>query len=387
VNIVRPQGFARATAAGFCGTLVGIGLARFAYTPLIPALIVAGWLTPAQAAYLGADNLAGYLLGAIVARRVAEAGGARRMLRAMMVLSTVAFFACAIRLGFFWLLPWRFAAGIAGSVIMVVGPTAVLPHAPPIRRGLVSGVIITGVGAGVAASGTLVPVLLQHGLVVAWCGLGVLAAGLTAAAWRAWPADEVPGGGNASRKVRLPAAGWVVIVQYGLISASLVPHMIFLVDFIARGLGFGLAAGSRTWVLYGVGAAAGPLLTGRLGDRIGFTPALRGSLVLLAGAILVPVGMVSGTALAVSSIVVGAYTTGVVPLILGRLHQVLPAARQRLAWGYATICFALFQAALAYGDSALFAATGRYGVLFFGGSAFAVLALVLDFAGARRTGD
>ena len=33
----------RATFSGLCANLVGIGLARFAYTPLIPALILAGW--------------------------------------------------------------------------------------------------------------------------------------------------------------------------------------------------------------------------------------------------------------------------------------------------------------------------------------------------------
>ena len=43
----------RATLAGLCASLVGIGLARFAYTPLIPALIAAGWFSPAAAAYLG----------------------------------------------------------------------------------------------------------------------------------------------------------------------------------------------------------------------------------------------------------------------------------------------------------------------------------------------
>ncbi len=32
----------RATLAGLCATLVGIGLARFAYTPLLPALITEG---------------------------------------------------------------------------------------------------------------------------------------------------------------------------------------------------------------------------------------------------------------------------------------------------------------------------------------------------------
>ena len=32
-------------AAGLCASLVGLGLARFAYTPLIPALIAAKWFT------------------------------------------------------------------------------------------------------------------------------------------------------------------------------------------------------------------------------------------------------------------------------------------------------------------------------------------------------
>ncbi|MGD9512119.1 MAG: YbfB/YjiJ family MFS transporter, partial [Geminicoccaceae bacterium] len=60
----------RAAVAGACATLVGIGLARFAYTPLLPALIEGGWFGPADAAYLGAANLVGYLAGAITARRV-----------------------------------------------------------------------------------------------------------------------------------------------------------------------------------------------------------------------------------------------------------------------------------------------------------------------------
>ena len=61
----------RGTLAGVCATLVGIGLARFAYTPLIPPLITEGWFAPSQAAYLGAANLAGYLAGALLARRMA----------------------------------------------------------------------------------------------------------------------------------------------------------------------------------------------------------------------------------------------------------------------------------------------------------------------------
>jgi hypothetical protein len=42
--------------------------------------------------------------------------------------------------------------------------------------------------------------------------------------------------------------------RYGLNACALVPHMVFLVDFVARGLGQGIATGSNYWVFYGLGA-------------------------------------------------------------------------------------------------------------------------------------
>ena len=59
----------------------------------------------------------------------------------------------------------------------------------PGKRGLVGGVIFAGVGLGVAASGTLVPLLLQQGLKQSWYGLGLLSALLTLVSWKAWPAE------------------------------------------------------------------------------------------------------------------------------------------------------------------------------------------------------
>jgi Uncharacterised MFS-type transporter YbfB len=59
----------RAVLSGLCATLVGIGLARFAYTPLIPALIATRWFSAPESVYLGAANLAGYLGGALLPGR------------------------------------------------------------------------------------------------------------------------------------------------------------------------------------------------------------------------------------------------------------------------------------------------------------------------------
>jgi MFS family permease len=176
-----------AVTAGLCSSLVGIGLSRFAFSPLIPPLVSEHWFAASQAAYLGAANLIGYVAGALISLDVARAIAVRPLLRAMMLIVTASFFASGYPLPFLWFFAWRFAAGCAGGVLMVAGTSAALEQIPPKRRGLAAGIVIGGVGAGIIASGTLVPPLLEWGLSQAWFGLGILSLVLTAAAWRLWP--------------------------------------------------------------------------------------------------------------------------------------------------------------------------------------------------------
>jgi len=388
MDVTRSSSGMRGALAGLGANLVGIGLARFAYTPLIPALIDAAWFTPAAAGYLGALNLGGYLAGALVARLLAARWPAADVLRAMMLLATVAFFACAIRLGFPWFGVWRFGAGVAGGVIMVLAAPTVVAHAPPGRRGLLSGLVFTGVGLGIAASGTLVPWLLDAGLVETWCGLGVLSAVLTATTWRSWPQRDAPrlSAARGMPPRRAGPATRALLVEYGLNAAGQVPHMVFLVDFIARGLGQGLAAGARVWVLYGVGAMIGPLLAGRLADRIGFGLTLRAAFALQIVAVALLLVSTATPALVVSSMIVGGLTPGIVPVVFGRAQELTrdPATTQRV-WSGATTAFALGQAIGAALCSELFARTGSHLPLFGFGALALALALALDVAMARRT--
>jgi predicted MFS family arabinose efflux permease len=374
----------RATVAGLCATLVGIGLARFAYTPLLPAVITEGWFASSQAAYLGAANLAGYLAGALGARPVARRMPARTALRAMMLLVAVTFFACAVPLSFAWFFVWRFASGVAGGIVMVLAAPTVLPHVPAARRGLAGGAIFTGVGLGIAASGTVVPWLLEAGLSQTWCGLGLLSLVLTALAWGGWPADaKVTAAGPAPSQTtpRGPALRGLYI-EYALNAAGLVPHMVFLVDFIARGLRQGIGPGARYWVVFGAGAVIGPMLAGAIADRVGFGPALRGAFAVQAAAVLLPTLATGVVALSVSSVVTGAAVPGIVPLVLGRVHELVPGdpEGQRAAWSVTTMAFALGQAGAAYGFSFLFARGGDYLPLFSLAAACLVLALAVDLA-------
>src|ERR1700746_3712018 len=175
-----------------CANLVGVGLARFAYTPLIPALIAAHWFSASATVYLGAANLAGYLAGALLGRPIAARAGGATALGGMMVAASAAFFACAFPLSFGWFFVWRFASGVSGGALMALAAPVVIPHIKPSRRRRASGAIFTGVGLGIAASGTLVPLLMRAGLAQTWFGLGAVALLLTVISWGGWPREQLP---------------------------------------------------------------------------------------------------------------------------------------------------------------------------------------------------
>lgn len=365
----------RAALSGFCSMLVGIGFGRFAYTPLIPAIVAAGWFSPGLAVYLGATNLAGYLGGAVLARPILRFAKTSNVLRLAMVTATASFFACSSPVSFGWYTTWRFTAGVAGGLIMVLAGPAVLFHTPPARRGRVGGVIFTGVGIGIAASGTLIPVLLRHGLVGAWRGLGILSALLTLVAWRGWPPDvtQPRQAHSFPPKVMLTRPLVALLVTYGLNGIGLVPHMVFFVDFVSRGLGRGLASGASYWVLYGIGACAGSFLTGSLADRVGFRRGLYLALLLQGLGAALPAISSSAPVLMISVLIMGALTPGIATIVLGRVHELVGPRAHGLAWRWSTTAFAVMQAASGYGMSFVFARSGQYQALFeIGALAFAL---------------
>ena len=132
-----------ATAAAFSAVLVGLGLARFAFAPLQPALVSAGWFSASGAALLAASNLGGYLIGALTGWRIAHRIPAPTVLRASMLVVAVSFLVCADQsLPYIWFFLWRLASGIGGGIIMgLAGPT-VLAYVPAARRSFIGQMVL-----------------------------------------------------------------------------------------------------------------------------------------------------------------------------------------------------------------------------------------------------
>ncbi|WP_027800970.1 YbfB/YjiJ family MFS transporter [Paraburkholderia dilworthii] len=379
-----------ATLAGLCGSLVAIGLARFAYTPLIPSLIQAHWFTSSQAVTLGAANFAGYLIGALIGRPLASALSNRTALRLLMAVVTAAFFACAYPLSISWFFAWRLLSGISGGAIMVLVATSILPHIPAPRRGFVSGMIFLGLGLGIAASGTLIPELLHFGLRTTWLGLGAVALVLTVVSWFGWPSTNPPAAvaavDNHHASHRSGLGLRVLYAQYAANALGLVPAMILLVDYVARGLGRGAAIGADYWVLYGLAAITGPVIAGNVADRIGYGKAYRVALLLQAAAVAMLALSGNAWVLAVSTVILGIFTPGIVPLALGRIHELVPHdhGEQRASWSRATTAFALFQALGGYGYSFLFSHShNNYALIFACGAVALAIAFIADLVVTR----
>lgn len=361
---------ARAAAAGLAAMFCGIGIGRFAYTPLLPAVVTAGWFGPGPAAAFGAANLVGYLAGAAAALPLARLVRLPWLMRMTMLLVAAATAVAALRPDAPLFGAARFATGLAGGVLMVLGPPALLASVPGSVRGRVGGAVFAGVGAGIVSASLALPFLLGLGLPAAWLGLGAAAAACAAVAWPFWPPEPPPPPPGS------PAPGLTQLIwAYAISALAIVPHMLLLSDYVARWLGKGVGWGATAFAVYGLGAALGPFAGGMVGDRIGFRRTLSLALLLQAAAVALPALVRSLPAALVSGLLVGALTPGIPPLVLARAGELAGMQAAARSWRAATIAYALAQAAGAFAAASAFARIRAHPPLFMAGAVFSLVAL------------
>ena len=358
-----------ALMTGIMATLAGIGIARFAYTPLLPAIIQEGWFTASQGAYLGAANLLGYFIGALAAHSLSERFSPRLVMAASFAGIALSFVLCAGAGGFLWFFFWRLVSGIAGAILMVVGPSLALAATPPERRTRVGAMVFTGIGFGALLSAFIVPLLLGLSLTVTWGTLGLLciAAGLLCdwgVAHLTPPITASSVGNSSTGYAGVKVVVLLVIGAYALDAIGFVPHTVFWVDYLARENALGNQAASLQWGIFGLGALCGPFMVGALAHRVGWQGGLMIAFAAKAAAVLLPVFSLALLSQSVSSFMVGAMIPGIVALTSGRLAELVGPTAHKKLWGQATAAFAAAQAVAGYAMSALYGAWGSYTPLF-----------------------
>src|SRR5829696_6199559 len=364
--------FLRPALAGAAATFSGIGLARFAYVPLFPAMVGAGWISGAEGGFLGAVNLSGYLAGVLGGRRLAMRVGTAAALDLGLALAALSFAAGAWNGGLTWLALWRAGAGVAGGILMALAGPAVQGAVPPAKRGAAGGVVLAGVGTGVIVGSLAVPLVLPAGVSAAWLALAVVVVAMWAFAHPRWP--RVPVAIPEPAEVR-PRVG-PLFLAYGLSGAGMVPHMVYFVDLAVRGRGLDPRLGSLTWLLFGLGAMSGPLIGGRAADRWGGAHALKMWLAFQVAA--VALALPPSTASLFASALLGGFAgLGVSAVALARARE-LAGSAAGVVWVQATALYALAQAAAGFVLTPLFAHTGSHAYVFVPGLAVSIAALLLS---------
>ena len=161
-----------------------MGIGRFAYTPLLPAMQEAAGLDPTQAGLLAAANYAGYLVGALLAAVAVPASARIRilMVSAIAVAATTALMAVTTNLAAWSVV--RFVAGLASAGVLVLATGLVLDDLRRQGRASLSGWLFSGVGLGIVVSGVVVRLT---GETLGWRGDWLLLALLaTAAIYPCW---------------------------------------------------------------------------------------------------------------------------------------------------------------------------------------------------------
>jgi predicted MFS family arabinose efflux permease len=366
-----------------CGgaMFVAMGLGRFSYGAMIPALVQSGQVSIDQAGWVGGINLAGFFVGAFISEALRRVWPMARVLRGAVMLSLVALFASALAWGFIWLGFWRGILGITAGLIMVQGLALTMSSAPETRRPVAAGLMFSGVGVGIFFSGVLVPMLLTYGVVWAWVGIagvGIMGASSVLWGWRTVGEAKTSGAPLTFGVGDILRRGWAwqgLAVAYFLFSFGLTSHTLYWVDFLVRDQGLDISSGGAHWAIVGLFAVIGPWAAAWLARRTHTAWAVTLAFIVLGVGIAGPGLATWVPILWLSSMIFGAQP-GVSTVKAARArdlgtHEAMPAIMRVMI-----MSSALGGAVGGVVIPALFAATGRYDLMFLvAGGAMGIAAL------------
>jgi len=155
-----------------------LGLARFGYTSVLPAMQDSLGLTNTQAGQLQSWNLLGYLLTVVLAGVLATRYGPRVVISVSLFVTATALILTGLIPTFRGACVARFLAGVGGAGANVPAMAMLSAWFGARRRGLAAGAGVAGSSVGLMVTGPLVPAVLGYygpeGWRFCWYVLGIL---------------------------------------------------------------------------------------------------------------------------------------------------------------------------------------------------------------------
>jgi predicted MFS family arabinose efflux permease len=333
--------------AGILSLVLMLGIARFAYTPLLPLMQQQAGLGTAEGGWLAAINYIGYLCGAILASLISDLTLKDRLYRIGLIVALLTTVGMALAENFWLWSLMRFFAGLSSAAGLLIGSGLILHWL--IRHGHRSelGIHFSGLGLGIAFCALAVE--LMHPTFdwrEQWLLLTLAGVALAVPAW-AWLPRPTAGTTTSSGEAmidRPPGTTFLrlFMAAYFCAGVGYVISATFIVAIVDQLPGL---AGQGAWSFLVIGLAAAPacIVWDLIARRIGDINALIATFVIQIGGILLPVVVPTVTGALLGAALFGGTFIGLVSLVLtmaGRFYPTRPAkmmGKMTIAYGVAQI--------------------------------------------------
>ena len=332
--------------AGIASLVLTVGIARFAYTPLLPLMQAQAGLSETLGGWLATLNYAGYMTGALIASAVSEAGLRHRLYRAGLLAGLVGTAGMGMTTDPVLWMALRYIAGVSAAAGLLLASGMVLGWLVAHGRRPELGVHFSGIGLGIVTSGALVasmtPALDWDGQ---WLAFGAVGLGLLVPAWLWMPAPQKPQAPVAAPAAprRGPSLGMrLLIVSYFFAGIGFVVSATFLAAATEKQPALA-GTGSIVWIVVGLAAIPATFAWDRIARRVGEVPALIAACCLQGVSSLLPLMSAALWAALGGAVLFGLTFIGVVSLTLtlvGKRNSANASqamARLTLSYGVAQI--------------------------------------------------
>lgn len=334
-------------SAGIFSLILVMGIARFAYTPLLPVMQEQAGLGIADAGWLAAINYAGYLTGALVAASISNMVLKDRLYRIGMVMGVLTTVMMGLSTDFWvWALS-RYLAGLCSAAGLLMGTGLILNWIIRHNHKHELGIHFAGIGLGIAGCAAAVMFMNQwldwRQQWFAFSALGCLLL-IPALGWL--PAPDTGGvtKTGAAMTDNPPSALFlrVFMAAYFCAGVGYVVSVTFIVAIVNRLPGLE-GWGNLAFLAIGIGAAPACINWDLIARRTGEINALIAASILQIIGILLPVMGWGVIGALLGALLFGGTFIGIVSLVLtmaGRYYPTRPAkmmGRMTLSYGVAQI--------------------------------------------------